>query len=66
MQHIPLWRKAIYTLFAPLYIFVWMIFHPKLVWQQAKKEWPLPSSCNQDCYQGRRCDCGSKSNGNST
>jgi hypothetical protein len=57
MKSIPLWRRSIYLFFAPLFIFVWMIFHPKLVWAQAKKGWNDTSACTGDCNQGRNCNC---------
>jgi len=58
MKIIPLWRKAVYAFFAPLFFLVWMIFHPKLVWIEAKREWnKRGTSCKQDCNQGRACTC---------
>ena len=57
MDYIPLWRKAVYTFFAPLFILVWVIFHPKLFWAEAKRTWNEPSACTGDCNQGRNCDC---------
>ena len=55
MNNIPLWRKVIYTIIAPFYIFVWSIFNIKKVWAEAKR-----SACTSDCNQGRNCICRNK------
>jgi hypothetical protein len=34
-------RKILYLLAAPVIIIVWAIFHPRKIWQQAKKDWNI-------------------------
>jgi hypothetical protein len=41
MIDIPIWRRAIYAFFAPLFILCWVIMNPKKVWAQAKKEYNI-------------------------
>lgn len=56
MNDIPVWRRIGYALITPFFIFFWMILNPKKVWEQAKKDWNS-SGCNNNCNQGRTCNC---------
>ena len=37
----PWYKKLLYILIAPFIIGAWCISNPKLVWEQAKKEWNI-------------------------
>ena len=50
------------TILTALFIFVLAAFACYLVWQwqqatPAPEPYPMPVTCNQDCRQGRDCDC---------
>ena len=38
---IPWYKKLVYILIAPFVIGVWCIMNPRLVWEQAKKDFKL-------------------------
>jgi hypothetical protein len=40
-MNIPLYRKVLYIILAPVIIGSWMIMNPRKVWEQAKKEWNI-------------------------
>jgi hypothetical protein len=36
------WPKVLAVIAAPFVVFVWAIFNPRKVWNQAKKDWSQP------------------------
>ena len=38
-MNLPIYKKIVYTILAPFFIFVWCLMNPKKVWEQAKIDW---------------------------